>query len=66
MCVVAAMDARVVVKCEGESVKSFPVPNTDAPEFNFKCIFYRKKPSQEKITIEVRLRLAIYVAGMFM
>lgn len=47
-----AMDPLVVIKGEGESVKSRPIINNRNPELNFKTIFYRKKLDQP-ITVEV-------------
>lgn len=47
------MNVYCTVKCEGEAVKSHMIKNKDNPEWNFKCIFYRKKPD-EHINIEVQ------------
>ena len=46
------MNTFVSVKCEGESVKSQTIKNKDSPQWDFKAIFYRKKPD-EHINIEV-------------
>ena len=53
-----AVDPYVVVKCEGESVKSNFCRDTLEPEWqHFKVILYRKKPNAEPITIEVHRKL---------
>ena len=48
------MDAYVIVKCEGETVKSAYKKNNLNPEWNFEVIFYRKKPSTNPVIFEVR------------
>ncbi len=52
-----AVDPYVIVKCEGETVKSFWRRDTQTPEWDFRTIFYRKKPAEEPIYVEVRLGL---------
>lgn len=42
----AGADPYVIIKCEGEKVRSPVKKNTVAPEFDVKGLFYRKKPGQ--------------------
>ncbi|XP_032115045.1 calpain-5 [Sapajus apella] len=42
----------VIIKCEGDKVRSAVQKGTSTPEYNVKGIFYRKKPSQP-ITVQV-------------
>ncbi|XP_064603652.1 calpain-5-like [Liolophura sinensis] len=46
------LDPRVIIRCEGEKLKSTPDKHTQNPEWNFKCIFYRKKP-ELPISVEI-------------
>ena len=43
----------MVVKCEGETVKSHWLKNVSDPKWNFKAIFYRKQPALKPVTVEV-------------
>lgn len=43
----------MIIKCEGEKVRSAVQRGTSTPEYNVKGIFYRKKPAQP-ITVQVR------------
>lgn len=43
----------MIIKCEGEKVRSAVQRGTSAPEYNVKGIFYRKKLAQP-ITVQVR------------
>lgn len=43
----------MIIKCEGEKVRSAVQRGTSTPEYNVKGIFYRKKLSQP-ITVQVR------------
>ena len=52
-----ALDTFVVIKCEGQTLKSSIVKGNDTPEWNFCVILYRKKPDLEPITVEVSYRL---------
>ncbi|KAH0625254.1 hypothetical protein JD844_033630 [Phrynosoma platyrhinos] len=40
------VDPYVIIKCEGEKIRSPVVKNTTSPEFDVKALFYRKKPGQ--------------------
>lgn len=42
----------MIIKCEGDKVRSAVQKGTSKPEYNVKGIFYRKKPGQS-ITIQV-------------
>lgn len=42
----------VIIKCEGDKVRSAVQKGTSTPEYNLKGIFYRKKPGQP-ITVQV-------------
>uniref|UniRef100_A0A9L0SCQ0 Calpain 5 n=1 Tax=Equus caballus TaxID=9796 RepID=A0A9L0SCQ0_HORSE len=42
----------VIIKCEGDKVRSAVQKGTSKPEYNVKGIFYRKKPGQS-ITIQI-------------
>lgn len=42
----------VIIKCEGDKVRSAVQKGTSTPEYNVKGIFYRKKPGQP-ITVQV-------------
>lgn len=44
----------VIIKCEGDRVRSSVQKGTSTPEYDVKGIFYRKKPSQP-ITVQVSL-----------
>lgn len=44
----------MIIKCEGDKVRSAVQKSTSTPEYNLKGIFYRKKPSQP-ITVQVSL-----------
>lgn len=44
----------VIIKCEGDKVRSAVQKGTSTPEYNVKGIFYRKKPGQP-ITVQVSL-----------
>lgn len=44
----------VIIKCEGDKVRSAVRKDTSTPEYNVKGIFYRKKPGQP-ITVQVSL-----------
>lgn len=43
----------MIIKCEGEKVRSAVQRGTSTPEYNVKGIFYRKKLAQP-ITVQVR------------
>lgn len=43
----------MIIKCEGEKVRSAVQKGTSTPEYNVKGIFYRKKLAQP-ITVQVR------------
>ncbi|XP_070605591.1 calpain-5 isoform X2 [Erythrolamprus reginae] len=43
------VDPYVIIKCEGEKIRSPVLKNTLTPEFDVKGLFYRKKPSQPVI-----------------
>lgn len=43
----------MIIRCEGEKVRSSALKNTLTPEFDVKGLFYRKKPGQP-IVIQVR------------
>ncbi|XP_032094473.1 calpain-5 [Thamnophis elegans] len=43
------VDSYVIIKCEGEKIRSPVVKNTVAPEFDVKGLFYRRKPGQPVI-----------------
>ncbi|XP_015680962.1 calpain-5, partial [Protobothrops mucrosquamatus] len=43
------VDPYVIIKCEGEKVRSPVLKNTLTPEFDVKGLFYRKKPGQPVI-----------------
>uniref|UniRef100_A0A670ZDZ2 Calpain 5 n=1 Tax=Pseudonaja textilis TaxID=8673 RepID=A0A670ZDZ2_PSETE len=43
------VDPYVIIKCEGEKIRSPVLKNTMAPEFDVKGLFYRKKPRQPVI-----------------
>ena len=47
------MDSFIIVKCEGESVKSEVRKHTTNPQYDLQCVFYRKRPKKEHIAIEV-------------
>ncbi|KAI0237153.1 Calpain-5 [Lamellibrachia satsuma] len=47
------IDTYVVVKCEGETVKSHWLKNVCDPKWNFKAIFYRKQPTVKPVTVEI-------------
>lgn len=44
----------MIIKCEGDKVRSAVQKGTSTPEYNVKGIFYRKKPGQP-ITVQVSL-----------
>lgn len=44
----------VIIKCEGDKVRSAVQKGTSTPEYDVKGIFYRKKPGQP-ITVQVSL-----------
>ncbi|XP_060538733.1 calpain-5 [Pantherophis guttatus] len=43
------VDPYVIIKCEGEKIRSPVLKNTLTPEFDVKGLFYRKKPRQPVI-----------------
>lgn len=43
----------MIIKCEGEKVRSTVQKGTSTPEYNVKGVFYRKKLAQP-ITVQVR------------
>lgn len=43
----------MIIKCEGDKVRSAVRRGTSTPEYDVKGVFYRKKPSQP-ITVQVR------------
>lgn len=42
----------MIIKCEGDKVRSAVKKGTSTPEYDVKAIFYRKKPGQP-ITVQV-------------
>lgn len=46
----------MIIKCEGDRVRSAVQKGTSSPEYNVKGIFYRKKPGQP-ITVQVGLHV---------
>ena len=42
----------MIIKCEGDKVRSAVQKGTSTPEYDVKSVFYRKKPSQP-ITVQV-------------
>lgn len=44
----------VIIKCEGNAVRSAVQKSTSAPQYDVKGIFYRKKPGQP-VTVQVSL-----------
>lgn len=44
----------MIIKCEGDKVRSAVQKGTSSPKYNVKGIFYRKKPGQP-ITVQVSL-----------
>lgn len=46
----------MIIKCEGDKVRSAVWKGTSTPEYNVKGIFYRKKPGQP-ITVQVTLSI---------
>lgn len=42
----------MIIKCEGDKVRSAVQKGTSTPEYDVKGVFYRKKPSQP-ITVQV-------------
>lgn len=51
-------DPYVIIKCEGQKVRSPVKKNTVSPEFDVKGLFYRKKPGQP-IIVQVPGRQAL-------
>lgn len=51
-------DPYVIIKCEGQKVRSPVKKNTVSPEFDVKGLFYRKKPGQP-IIVQVPGRQAV-------
>lgn len=47
----------MIIKCEGDKVRSAVQKGTSTPEYDVKGIFYRKKPGQP-ITIQVSLPIS--------
>lgn len=45
-------DSYVIIKCEGDKVRSAVRRGTSTPEYDVKGVFYRKKPSQP-ITVQI-------------
>ena len=43
----------MIVRCDGEVVRSPTVTNTTDPVWNFSAIFYRKKPETKPVKIQV-------------
>lgn len=60
------IDPYVIIRCEGESVKSNFCRDTLNPEWlHLKAIFYRKKPSAEPIYVEVRGILSLKAGNLW-
>lgn len=53
-CLSLGANSYVIIKCEGDKVRSTVQRGTSNPEYNVRGVFYRKKPDQP-ITVQVNL-----------
>uniref|UniRef100_A0A8C9ZKT9 Calpain 5 n=1 Tax=Sander lucioperca TaxID=283035 RepID=A0A8C9ZKT9_SANLU len=58
-------DPYVIIRCEGQKVRSPVHKNTRSPDFDTKGLFYRKKANQP-ISIEVRVCVCLYNHNVLM
>ena len=58
-------DPYLVVKCEGETVRSPVLKDTVSPTFNFSVLFYRKFP-QKPIKVQVGVKYIKEKASLYL
>lgn len=58
---ISASDPYVIIRCEGEKVRSPVFKDTCSPQFDVKGLFYRKK-AKEGVQIEVGISLSLSVS----
>ena len=51
--VIAGADPYIIIKCEGETVRTSTKQDTVNPEFGQSAIFYRKNPLKNPVKIQV-------------